>query len=398
MLPGGVDVLGLYIISPSQPKCHKELKEALSGVFKTLAKYQTLSPVSQEKERPILHLQPSSNKYTCKTFDITDSKGPGAGKTVEWKKAPSPLSWRQLEAQLGLDHRLTVPARQSRASLLRQLETSLEPLMAALLADFMLVILEKRRDIIHTMRSDALTFGYHLECSILLDISGQSKEGYIASSVCVCVDLSHCVVQENSQEVQVVESSAEMQIKGTVQGRAFVRPQATVGEAIQALKQDIFRSLLVRLEIQCGDLLAIDEEHHDPEVIHELPHRAHAPLPHSGGLTVCDYLFHGDSPSDSIQVFHDLLYISVSVKKAKKWAKKFVIKITLMLSFEKGRIKFRMVQAGGGSPAPGLKDSATCAAVGRVCSKPSMPRNTCIWDSLSRLESSWLHQVSTWQL
>ncbi|CAL1301111.1 unnamed protein product [Larinioides sclopetarius] len=51
-----------------------------------------------------------------------------------------------------------------------------------------------------------------------------------------------------------------MTVKGAVQCRAYVHGKATVGDAVNALKQDIVRSVMARCEIHCEDLLLIEEE------------------------------------------------------------------------------------------------------------------------------------------
>ncbi|KAH6948090.1 hypothetical protein HPB50_022815 [Hyalomma asiaticum] len=78
-----------------------------------------------------------------------------------------------------------------------------------------------------------------------------------------------------------------------------------------AIKQDVYRSITSRCEIQCEDMLLIEDEQHDPSLVHELPKRVFAPLG-DRGLTLCDYIFHGDAACDSLEALQELLGLDVS--------------------------------------------------------------------------------------
>jgi len=102
-----------------------------------------------------------------------------------------------------------------------------------------------------------------------------------------------------------------MTFKGAVQCRAYIHSKATVREAINALKQDIVRSVTARCEIHCEDLLLIEEEQKDPVVVHELPRRVFAPLPQAD-VCVCDYQFHSETAVDSLDAFKELLNLDLT--------------------------------------------------------------------------------------
>lgn len=110
-----------------------------------------------------------------------------------------------------------------------------------------------------------------------------------------------------------IPCGATMSIAGTIQCRGFVHSKATVQEAIKTIKQDVVRSLTSRCEIQCEDMLLIEDEQHDPSLFHELPKRVFAPL-EDRGITLCDYIFHGDSASDSLEALQELLGLAVEAE------------------------------------------------------------------------------------
>ena len=59
---------------------------------------------------------------------------------------------------------------------------------------------------------------------------------------------------DSGSDITTTQSSGCIQIKGTIYTHAFVHSKATHGEAETALKQDIFRTLLARVELLCEDL------------------------------------------------------------------------------------------------------------------------------------------------
>ena len=59
---------------------------------------------------------------------------------------------------------------------------------------------------------------------------------------------------DSDYDITTLQSTGCIQFTGTVYAQAFVHSKATHGEAEMALKQDIFRTLLARVELLCEDL------------------------------------------------------------------------------------------------------------------------------------------------
>ena len=59
---------------------------------------------------------------------------------------------------------------------------------------------------------------------------------------------------DSGSDITTTQSSGCIHLKGTIYTHAFVHGKATHGEAETALKQDIFRTLLARVELLCEDL------------------------------------------------------------------------------------------------------------------------------------------------
>ncbi|KAH7978294.1 hypothetical protein HPB49_005123 [Dermacentor silvarum] len=60
-----------------------------------------------------------------------------------------------------------------------------------------------------------------------------------------------------------------------------------------------------------ADVLRASTTFGDPSLVHELPKRVFAPLG-DRGLTLCDYIFHGDAACDSLEALQELLGLDVS--------------------------------------------------------------------------------------
>ena len=85
---------------------------------------------------------------------------------------------------------------------------------------------------------------------------------------------------DSDYDITTSQSTGCVKFTGTVYAQAFVHSKATHGEAEMALKQDIFRTLLARVEMLCEDmflqkeaeqeLLPVEEQKTVPSII-ELP-------------------------------------------------------------------------------------------------------------------------------
>ncbi|CAG0909232.1 unnamed protein product, partial [Cyprideis torosa] len=125
-------------------------------------------------------------------------------------------------------------------------------------------------------------------------------------------------------------AAARMRFTGKLLSLAFVHGRATVGEALQFLKEDILDSLNARWQMH-EDSLVIGSERDAPFLNHELPSRIFTPLPtaesnarkQGGGASKAtpppsapilfgDYLFPGETLEDSVDSLSRVLGLTVS--------------------------------------------------------------------------------------
>ncbi|XP_013781013.1 protein odr-4 homolog [Limulus polyphemus] len=300
MLPGGLEVLGIFFISPVETyiNLQPKLRQILFALNKALSRDLRFNISSDSLERILLHICPITNKITSRTFDVSDYKS--TAKPADFKYQSSPFRWHRLNSRYTIDAWIPVSKDQYKQNLLKQIHSGLSPSYIAVINATALIDREMRED------------------RDLLDPAGEKKKGKQRSkeqsaqkSFDVDLFLSLLTNNNNLKEVEPIDCVASMVVKGTIQCRGYVHSKATVADAIRAVKQDIIRSLMARCEIQCEDLLLIEEEQNDPSVVHELPRRVFAPLSQSE-LTVCDYLFQGDSAGDCLNAFQDLLGLNIA--------------------------------------------------------------------------------------
>ncbi|KAK2143606.1 hypothetical protein LSH36_826g00020 [Paralvinella palmiformis] len=117
------------------------------------------------------------------------------------------------------------------------------------------------------------------------------------------------IKKEDLGPPQLVKCGAKLSINGTVICVAFVHSKATKAEAIKALKVDVLRSLVSRCQLLCEDFLQTEEEQ-DTKVLYETPLRVFAPLGDST-VQLCDYMFPDETNNDVVDRFKELLNVTV---------------------------------------------------------------------------------------
>lgn len=301
-LPGGLDVLGFYIAAPSDytTKNQALLRQVLYAVFKILGKNRSLSLCSTE--RVLLTICPTTSKIQCRTCDISDYKS--TTNPADWKLQSGVLRWQKVRCRLAVDIKFPIKSEDAGLSLQKQIEIGLHPFLE------------------NVKEAHALVNGTQRDLDELLDPSLDAKkskkkgggEKDAKSSPLEWNDIELFIPLENNNNIsnpEFCDCICMMTFKGAVQCRAYIHSKATVREAINALKQDIVRSVTARCEIHCEDLLLIEEEQKDPLVVHELPRRVFAPLPQAD-ICVCDYQFHSDTAVDSLDAFMELLNLELT--------------------------------------------------------------------------------------
>ncbi|NWV01099.1 ODR4 protein, partial [Upupa epops] len=303
MLPGGLFVIGIFIIAP--PELSKESQSALRklifSVEKSLTKRRLWKPSEEEvTDRAAVQICSATRKVVCRTYDVQDPKS--SAKPADWKYQNAlSASWLALECTMNVNIHI--------------------PLLAT----------SPNHDLEKNTRNGLNRWSKQIEDSVFL-INGQIKDGNTEllegqkkirgntqsstqfSDIKVLAQLSQGSSHRSTATVQVCSGS--INLRGAVKCRAYVHNnKPKVKEAVQALKRDIINTLSDRCEILFEDLI-INEGHKKKNVereYHVLPQRLFVPVIGSS-VMLSDYKFGDESAGEIQERFVEMLDQSVQAE------------------------------------------------------------------------------------
>ncbi|KAJ8357191.1 hypothetical protein SKAU_G00199850 [Synaphobranchus kaupii] len=288
MLPGGLSVLGVFLIHP--PELSKEaqnmLRRLLFAVEKRISKGRLWQITGEDvSERVMLQICSKTRKAICRTFDVLDPKS--SAKPADWKYQPGVSgSWQALQCCVKLDLEFPV-SEMSSANMdkctkeglqrwAKEIETSLCLINGKRLAD--------NFDVTAGQKKSAKAYQPKLQAQILIPSAGLGAEQRSTASVQAC--------------------SGVLNMKGVVYCRAYVytsKPRAW--QAVEAIKRDVMNTVSCRTEMLFEDLLMNKGAVSGQQA---LPLRVFAPVPGTA-FCVCDYMFPDESTEDVRERFKEML-------------------------------------------------------------------------------------------
>ncbi|XP_063959740.1 protein odr-4 homolog [Lytechinus pictus] len=311
MLPGGVGVIGVfYVCTPNQamPMATKA-RQALFAIYKLLNKRLLLGLDSRRDssmEWSVLHICSTTRKTTCKTINVLDHKC--TARPADLKYQTNPHKWSILESCLRLDIGVHLPSTVPDCSQYsKQLTARLSPVTRMI------------EDAI------ALVDGQLRSGSELLENQQMKKKSGKKGSTGSNEGSTHTVelvtdkndLSSKSKDVERGTVQANIYITGTMSSRAFVDPKATVDEAIQAVKEDLLRTVHARFDLLASDLRQSsgDEELKEtqiaPPTVIATPRRIYARL-RTSPILVSDYAFAEEQAGEIAERMAELLDVEVS--------------------------------------------------------------------------------------
>ncbi|XP_026276961.1 protein odr-4 homolog [Frankliniella occidentalis] len=308
MLPGGIWVLGLFLIGSADcfenQQSSSRLRTILRHVHSELKKNPSLYGDSPS-EKLLLHMNFQKNVIACRSVDVN---GSAAFRQMEWKFQKSPVVWTQIETILDLNYVKYLSKTDTSKQLKNQLQVILDPVSDQInnsictLSNELLEpeeqvdsIFKKRKGKTHK-KSKGLTEDEpkSITANLYMPMTG--------------ADL------KPSSDMEVNNAYGSMYFTGGPVSRVFVHQKATVEEACKAVKQDFIRSLTSRLQMH-ADSLVEDEPSplEDLETVHEPPRRVMIKLPFTS-VTFSDYLFPGEGPEEALVSSKDLLDLTLELE------------------------------------------------------------------------------------
>ncbi|XP_050302642.1 protein odr-4 homolog [Anthonomus grandis grandis] len=297
MLPGGMYVLGIFIVSDEEllTPFNSKLKSLLNGINKTLQAQSYLFG-NGDNEKLIIQYSPKNLKCLAKTYDVdTFNVQP-----VELKLSQKGVKLVGFECLYQIDHVYHLKEEDSRGPLRKHIKVILEDINKHLETAIILFDndLKDPDEKIENMskkkkvpRGSSNKIDNHDDCSKPIPVAIFKK----------------CKNPENYTSLEPLSISGQIHIIGEISLRLWLNAKASFGDAIVAVKEDLMRSLSTRMEMH-WDSLTEEELGEEINSVHEPPRRVLITLPESN-VTISDYLFPGEGPEDVKASLEELLDI-----------------------------------------------------------------------------------------
>ncbi|KAK7945456.1 hypothetical protein WMY93_001184 [Mugilogobius chulae] len=305
MLPGGLSVLGVFIITEVDGKdTQTTLRQLVFSVENLISSERFWSPADDDvTDRVTLHINSKTRKTMCRTFDVKDPKS--MAKPADWKYQSGVCSsWITLSCCLHINLYFPLPMRQNTPETMEKCI----------------------KDELHTWAQQIESGVCLLDGKMFPDdadlTTGQRRNAKQAYSVQLLI--SPCD-QRIGDVVQ--KCGGSVSIRGAVHSRAYVhstKPKAKLAEKM--LKRDIISTVASRVHMLLEELATTEEQISNFGVELCIPRRIFCPMKGRGPLSVCDYQFSDEGSSEATERLKEMLDFDAA-KKTSTQVKKSHLKI-----------------------------------------------------------------------
>ncbi|XP_070775394.1 protein odr-4 homolog [Enoplosus armatus] len=298
MLPGGLSVLGVFIIADTDAKdTLTTLRQLVFAVENLISSEHLWSPADDDVTDCVaLHVNPKTRKTVCRTFDTKDPKS--TAKPADWRYQSGVCSsWSMVSCCLNVDIMVPLPDNRSGSDNMDKcLKEGLKAWARQIQSGVCLI--DGRQ-----LPEDAeLTAGQRRNV----------RQTYTAQLLTAPDDRrSTDVVQQCGGSVSVREA---------VHSRAYLhsnKPKAKLAEKL--LKRDVVSTVATRVQMLLEELLISEEESKGGGGAAKrqteqfcLPRRIFCPVKASGPVCVCDYQFSDEGPSEVTDRLREMLDIDAA--------------------------------------------------------------------------------------
>lgn len=292
MLPGGLSVLGVFIIDDNDAKdTVTTLQHLVFAVENLISSEQLWIPSDDDiTDRIALHINPKTRKIVCRTLDVRDQKS--TAKPADWKYNSGVCSsWSTVSCCVNVDMMVPLPDnRTSTESLSKDLKEQLKPWADQIGSAACLI--------------DGKMFPEDAELT-----AGQKRnvtQGFTAQLLISSDVRSSAVAQP---------CGGNMSVRGAVHSTVLLhnnKPKAKLAEKL--LKRDVVSTVATRVQMLLEELLMSEEEGKGKKETEQfcLPRRVYCPVSVSGPVSVCDYQFSDEDLSEVTDRLKEMLDIDVA--------------------------------------------------------------------------------------
>ncbi|CAI9738397.1 Hypothetical predicted protein [Octopus vulgaris] len=298
MLPGGLDVLGVFAVAPLQmlSRSEQKLRQMLFAIQKLLIKAQLIFTKDFSiNERVIFQMCSVTKKYTCRTLDILNLKS--SLQPADWKCQQITDNWNKLETTVAIDLPIIITKQMKSSNFIKKILTGIQPFCDSVW-NGMVTIGSQLRNSEEQLSSKPSCENQKIQ----LQNKSLNLKIYKVNLL-----LPH---EDNQSAVAIAECSSSLWIRGVMTICAYVNPKATVQEGIQVVKCDIIRSLVSRCELLCEDIDVIEEDA-ATKTVFDTPVRVFGTLP-DRPFQFCDYMFQDEEIEETINRFQELLDVTLT--------------------------------------------------------------------------------------
>lgn len=328
MLPGGMFVLGIFIVSPEGLFENTiqmiKVRSMLTQIYKVLKdnKYLYALPDQNSFEKLVLHFHTTSKTYLCKSINIDQEfKLDIKLSNIDWKFIPQAQNpdWFQLDCYYELDDIFPLKTNNNEVSIKRQYESILSFISKLVWSATMFVDGEVKdndmtlESILREKNSQHNSGEYSRSSKrSLYEYDDEVLDRNLSISMFVPSDSS---AQPNSELLSgkdsVVKLPGSVSFSGIVSSSVWMHNSCKLSDAHNAIRSDIMRSLQARIQICCDSLDTDTVE--DRILISEPPRRVL--IPSKSKVCFSDYIFNGETVSEAVLSAHEVLDLFIEEDK-----------------------------------------------------------------------------------
>ncbi|XP_042354388.1 protein odr-4 homolog [Plectropomus leopardus] len=296
MLPGGLSVLGVFIITDTDAKdTLTTLRQLVFAVENLISSERLWKPADDDVTDCVtLHVNPKTRKTVCRTFDVKDPKS--MAKPADWKYQSGVCSsWSTVSCCLNVDMLVPLPDNSTSAESMDE-----------------------------CLKEELRVWAHQLESGVcLMDGKKLAEDAELTGgqkrNVRQTYTAQLLITQDDRRLNDVVQRcGGSVSVRGGIHGRAYLhsnKPKAKLAEKL--LKRDVVSTVATRVQMVLDELLTSEEskgssrdKQHTEQFC--LPHRIFCPVKVSGPVCVCDYQFSDEALSEVTDRLKEMLDIDAA--------------------------------------------------------------------------------------
>ncbi|CAK6969429.1 protein odr-4 homolog isoform X2 [Scomber scombrus] len=290
MLPGGLSVVGVFIITDTDAKdTLTSLRQLVFAAENLISSERLWSPADDDvTECVTLHVNPKTRKTVCRSFDVRDPKS--MAKPADWKyQSDVCSSWITMSCCLNVDMLVPLPDN----------KTSTESMDKCL-------------------KEELRAWAQQIESGVcLIDGKKLPEDTELTSgqkrNVRQTYTTQLLISPEEQRLTDVVQRcGGSVSVRGAIHSRIYLhsyKPKAKLAEKL--LKRDVVSTVATRVQMVLEELQASEEESkgssRDKQQTVSLPRRVFCPVKVSGPVCVCVYQFSDEGLSEVTDRLKEML-------------------------------------------------------------------------------------------